>query len=214
MSLYKSLKRGLFLGGAFLKPQTPFLPLELLAWVTISFWMLIPLFWLPLHLFPGLKKRLRKGYYLLIMSLWGLLSALAFKLKVQLWLGRLDFPLFLRLIGTVGILAGLALQLLTLIYLKSQIIGLPHLEGTQGRLVVQGPFAWCRHPTYLAHTLLFWGAFLFTGYGSVGLVALLDFLVVQALIIPLEEKELRSRFGSSYQVYQKKVPKFWPRVFK
>jgi protein-S-isoprenylcysteine O-methyltransferase Ste14 len=37
-------------------------------------------------------------------------------------------------------------------------------------------------------------------------VAVLDALVVNAMVIPLEERELVERFGKEYEEYRRKVP--------
>jgi len=67
-----------------------------------------------------------------------------------------------------------------------------------------------RHPTYFAHTLMFAGIFLMTGYTGTGVLALLDFLSSYFVITKLEEKELLDRFGNDYRKYRKRVPKFFP----
>ena len=79
--------------------------------------------------------------------------------------------------------------------------------------MAEGPFSIVRHPTYLAHTLIFSGVFLITEVTSVGIITLLDFIIINTIIIPLEEKELLSRFGEDYEFYKKKVPsRFFPRI--
>jgi len=62
--------------------------------------------------------------------------------------------------------------------------------------------------------LLWLGFFLLTGFISLGLLALLDFLLTYFFIIPLEEKELVQRFEQEYIDYKKRVPKFFPRLSK
>lgn len=73
-----------------------------------------------------------------------------------------------------------------------------------------GPFSLVRHPTYLAHSLIFVGVFLMTGFTGTGALALVDFLISYFLTIPLEERELNGRFRGAYRRYQKRVPKFFP----
>jgi protein-S-isoprenylcysteine O-methyltransferase Ste14 len=53
---------------------------------------------------------------------------------------------------------------------------------------------------------MFLGVFLLTGIVSVGVVAAVDAVVVNAVVIPLEERELSARFGVEYEEYRKKVP--------
>jgi protein-S-isoprenylcysteine O-methyltransferase Ste14 len=62
---------------------------------------------------------------------------------------------------------------------------------------------------------MFSGVFLITGVLSVGVVAVADFIVVNSVIIPLEEKELTDRFGEAYTSYKKNVPaKVFPVFFR
>jgi protein-S-isoprenylcysteine O-methyltransferase Ste14 len=49
------------------------------------------------------------------------------------------------------------------------------------------------------------GVFLLTGVASIGVAAVLDALVVNTIIIPLEERELAARFEESEE-YRKRVP--------
>jgi protein-S-isoprenylcysteine O-methyltransferase Ste14 len=56
--------------------------------------------------------------------------------------------------------------------------------------------------------------FLITGVVTVGIVTLLDFVVMNAVVIPLEERELGGRFGEEYKKYKERVPQFFPRIFR
>jgi protein-S-isoprenylcysteine O-methyltransferase Ste14 len=56
------------------------------------------------------------------------------------------------------------------------------------------------------------GVFLVTGVTAAGVVALLDYLIINAIVIPMEDRELAERFGDGYRDYMKKVPKYFPRI--
>jgi protein-S-isoprenylcysteine O-methyltransferase Ste14 len=56
------------------------------------------------------------------------------------------------------------------------------------------------------------GIYLYTKVIAVGIVALLDFIVINTAVIPLEDKELLRRFGDEYNQYKKKVPGFFPVI--
>lgn len=74
-------------------------------------------------------------------------------------------------------------------------------------------FSVVRHPTYLAHTALFLGVFLFTGVIAVGIITLIDFILISVIITPLEDRELTTRFGREYEEYKKRVRwKFIPGI--
>jgi protein-S-isoprenylcysteine O-methyltransferase Ste14 len=104
--------------------------------------------------------------------------------------------------------SGAVLQIWTLILLTLPgIMGMPEVTRVvPGRLVTAGPFGLLRHPTYLSHTLMFAGLFLWTETAALGAVAVIDALVVNAMVIPLEERELLERFGKEYEEYRRKVP--------
>jgi protein-S-isoprenylcysteine O-methyltransferase Ste14 len=86
-------------------------------------------------------------------------------------------------------------------------MGMPEVTtGVPGRLMTRGPFAVLRHPTYLSHTLMLLGVFLWTEVIVLGIVTAIDALVVNIMVIPLEERELLERFGKEYEEYRRKVP--------
>ncbi len=185
---------------------------DLLATLATSFWPVIPLFWLPVHLLPWVRKTLGLLFYPLIVAFWIFLTYVVFTHRLFAALGLLSFPYLIKFSGALLIFGGLYLKLLTIFYLKHRILGLPHFRPSpQDTLVTEGPFRLCRHPSYLSHTLFFLGTFLLTGYLVVGVIALLDFLITRFLIIPLEEKELLVRFGPAYEKYRRQTPTFFPR---
>jgi protein-S-isoprenylcysteine O-methyltransferase Ste14 len=126
---------------------------------------------------------------------------------------KITLPLLCALIGWALLLSGTLLHIWTARLLGLWgIIGVPELsDKVEEHLVAEGPFSIVRHPTYLAHTLMFSGVFFITGSLAVGIVALVDGIVVNSIIIPLEEKELAGRFGEEYASYKRKVPsQFFP----
>jgi protein-S-isoprenylcysteine O-methyltransferase Ste14 len=67
-----------------------------------------------------------------------------------------------------------------------------------------------RNPLYDTDLCLIVGAALLTGSWALVLVATL-YLAQLALQLPLEERELRGRFGVPYLRYCELVPRFFPR---
>ena len=61
---------------------------------------------------------------------------------------------------------------------------------------------------------MFFGIFLITETAAVGIVTLLDFVLVNVIIIPLEDRELLKRFGENYKKYKEKVPGFFPLLMR
>jgi protein-S-isoprenylcysteine O-methyltransferase Ste14 len=187
---------------------------DLLALATITVWPVIPLFWIPVHCSPGIFRRLGSLTYLMPTLLWPPLAYLIFDSREMLLRYRLDLPLPVRISGAFVLAAGVALQIWTGVLLSIRgLMGIPEISpGKSDRLVSGGAFSVVRHPTYLSHTLMLAGMFLLTDVASVGVVALLDFAVINAFVIPLEEKELTARFGNGYIEYQKKVPRYFPKI--
>ncbi len=189
---------------------------DLLAIMTIMFWLVIPLFWIPVHFFSVSYKRIGLKAYLLPIFTWLPLCFLIYENRDLLLLCKIAIPFLLSFTGWALIMVGTALHIWTVRLLGIWgIIGMPEVLGTvQMNLVTAGPFSEVRHPTYLAHTLLFLGVFLVSGIVFVGIATIVDFLTVTALIIPLEEKELSKRFGTEFDIYKEKVPyRFIPRIF-
>ena len=190
---------------------------DILAIATLMFWPIIPLFWIPVHMATDLFRRLGLFAYLLPSVTWLPVAFLIYGNGAFLIQSRIALPLVLNALGNPLFIIGILLHIWTAILLGGLgIIGVPEIfSKVKSALVKNGPFSVVRHPTYLAHTLIFTGVFLITEVSAVGIVAVVDFIVVNTIIIPFEEKELLSRFGTEYELYKKQVPaRFFPHVFR
>ena len=189
---------------------------DLLALAALFFWPVVPLFWIPVHGFPRVFKRLGLFTYLMPAILLPPIFYLIFLNRGFLLSYRTDIPLLLRIGGAALLLAGTLLHIRTGILLSLRgLVGLPEISRkTKSRLVTEGAFSLVRHPTYLAHTLMFAGVFLISGVITTGIITVVDLIVVNAFVIPLEEKELSGRFKEEYEAYRKRVPRFFPRIGK
>jgi protein-S-isoprenylcysteine O-methyltransferase Ste14 len=87
--------------------------------------------------------------------------------------------------------------------------------GTVGGtfLIVSGPFAYVRNPLYLGNLLMYlgFGIMSYSLFPYLQIIALLFFYFQYHFIVKEEEKYLAETFGSAYQDYSKKVPRFIPR---
>jgi len=165
------------------------------------------------HGLSKIFKKLGLLTYAMPLLTWLPLAFLIYRGKALLFSWKIEPSVALRLFGIILLVAG------TILHLRAGkllgpwgLIGLPEVSSRiEGKLVTKGPFSVVRHPTYLAHTLMFSGIFFMTGAVAVGIITFIDFLLVYVLIIPLEEKELLKRFGKDYNLYREKVPKLFPR---
>jgi len=92
------------------------------------------------------------------------------------------------------------------------ILGLAELapDKRPGRLITTGVYAIIRHPRYLHLYLGFLGSALIANYLALYLVVALWLPGIYVIVL-LEEKELRDRFGPAYDEYCRRVPRFIPR---
>jgi protein-S-isoprenylcysteine O-methyltransferase Ste14 len=91
--------------------------------------------------------------------------------------------------------------------------GLPELapERYPTTLVTEGIYARIRHPRYVQFMIAFLGWALLANYLCL-YVLWLVWIPAIYLIVLLEERELRDRFGSEYEAYGRRVPRFVPRL--
>ncbi len=185
---------------------------DLIALLAIIIWPVIPLFWVPVHGLSRFFKRIGALTYIMPALIWPPIAYLIYLNRFFLLHYKIDLHLIVRISGVFILLAGVLLQIWTgrLLSLLG-LMGFPEVSrNAEGRLVTEGAFSFVRHPTYLSHTLMFFGIFLLSGVIAVGVVALLDFLVINLAVIPLEEKELLDRFGEEFLRYKMRVPGYFP----
>jgi protein-S-isoprenylcysteine O-methyltransferase Ste14 len=115
-------------------------------------------------------------------------------------------------VGFVIALAGEALRLWGVSWTGSETRTTGAAGGTF--LIVSGPFAYVRNPLYIGNILLYIGLGImsFAVFPVLQIIALCFFLWQYHLIIDLEEKYLRDRFGEDYSDYVKNVSSITPRI--
>lgn len=91
-------------------------------------------------------------------------------------------------------------------------LGLPELapERHRGKLLTEGVYARLRHPRYVELVVALLGYALIANYLAIYILFLLC-LPLLYLIVVLEERELRERFGEAYRDYCRQVPRFLPK---
>ncbi|MDX2004177.1 MAG: isoprenylcysteine carboxylmethyltransferase family protein [Meiothermus sp.] len=80
-----------------------------------------------------------------------------------------------------------------------------------GRLAVSGPYAYVRHPQYLAFILILVG-FLLQWPTLLTLLMFPVLVVMYTRLARQEEREVRASLGREYDAYAARVPAFWPRL--
>ena len=79
------------------------------------------------------------------------------------------------------------------------------------KLIDSGVYSWVRHPMYLG-ILMFCLAFLFAVLSLVSLAVWIIFFILYDKMATYEEKDLIHRLGEEYIAYQRRVPKWCPRL--
>jgi protein-S-isoprenylcysteine O-methyltransferase Ste14 len=94
--------------------------------------------------------------------------------------------------------------------LTSRILaGVPELSRDKGRLLTEGIYARTRNPRYLEFLLFALGFVAIANHAGTWLLWALCFPGVH-LVVLLEERELRDRFGAEYDAYCRRVARYLP----
>src|SRR5579864_1347324 len=190
--------------------------LETIGWIACVVYATIPTFWLLIH--PQVeywRSRPRSPFRVLLpvwIGMWLLLAAITAP-----WRGLMIYHRWWCWIPAAGLFCvGL------LLYRSSgnsfslrQLGGLPELlpGHREQRLVTTGIRARVRHPVYLGHLceMLAWSM----GTGLAICWALTAFaMLTGAVMIRMEDAELKNRFGEEYAAYRSRVPAVIPRIGK
>jgi protein-S-isoprenylcysteine O-methyltransferase Ste14 len=105
--------------------------------------------------------------------------------------------------------------------LRAWVLGLVQ-DGTSGQnekliavaLNTEGPYALTRNPLYLGNLGICIGLCLIAHDAWLLLLVGALFALQYRFIIAAEEDFLRGRFGTAYEAYSARVPRFWPRLSK
>jgi protein-S-isoprenylcysteine O-methyltransferase Ste14 len=192
--------------------------LRFVGWTLCVVYSTVPLFWIVIH--PNIeswrcrKQQGRPAYKALIplwMGMWIMMGAVSWPWHgVLLWRSSLAW-----LAGALLLSTGLFL------YARArhgfsplQLSGQHEIESDQHRqeLVIAGIRRKVRHPIYLGHLceMLGWSI----GTGMAALFGLTAFAIVTgAIMIRMEDAELRQRFGEQFETYRREVPAIVPRLW-
>jgi protein-S-isoprenylcysteine O-methyltransferase Ste14 len=172
------------------------------------------LLWLAIH--PCASFWRRRGpawtYVLLGVPVIGFMVA-AWLLRRALLGKDLGTTAFTLIPAIICVAAGLQLNRLRRKQLDfGTLSGIPELSKKlyPGKLLTDGLYGRIRHPRYVEVYLLTFGYALFANYLGVYLLMILS-MPLMYFVVLLEERELRQRFGTAYEEYCRRVPRFLPR---
>jgi protein-S-isoprenylcysteine O-methyltransferase Ste14 len=78
-------------------------------------------------------------------------------------------------------------------------------------LVVTGFYRYVRNPIYVGVLMIFLGHFLWFGSWALLIYAVCAFIGVHVFVLLYEEPALKRKFGTTYEEYLKRVPRWIPK---
>jgi protein-S-isoprenylcysteine O-methyltransferase Ste14 len=169
------------------------------------------LWWFVVHPFIGFWRRL--GARAAMWTVSGLMLGLVLALVPvrNVLLGRdLGTSRPLAALAALLMTVGAALGLWRRRHLTQRmLLGTNELEGDASTLLTQGPYAVIRHPRYVEVAVFTFAYASFANYVGAWLVAVLAIPLLHAVVV-MEEKELARRFGTAWEEYRARVPRYVP----
>lgn len=121
-------------------------------------------------------------------------------------IGSLFYGLGNIIIGVMAIIIGGIVAIWTILIQINLASGTPFPMLPTKKLLIVGPFKYCRNPMTLGTIIAYGGIAILSG----SFTALLAVATFAAILIGylkiIEEKELQLRFGSEYTEYKRKTP--------
>ncbi len=121
-------------------------------------------------------------------------------------------PAAMKIAGVVIYLLGITIQLYTTVLFKMFAQGtLAPWQPTQ-KLVIRGPYLYCRNPMITGVLMMLAGEALFFNARGIGIWTCMFFVVNTMFFIFKEEPDMLERFGEAYAHYKKHVPRWMPKM--
>ncbi len=124
----------------------------------------------------------------------------------SLGLGSFFFGSGNIVLGAIAILLGGILAVWTILTQITLASGTPFPMLPTQKLLVVGPFKYCRNPMTLGTIIAYAGIAVWVGSLTALIVVALFALFLVSYLKLIEEKELELRFGSEYSEYKKRTP--------
>jgi len=173
------------------------------------------LLWYCIHPFARHWRRVGAAgtYAILTPPLLGL-SAWTFSHRERILVVDYGLDMRLLVLGGLCVLAAGVLAAKRGRVLEARVLaGLPELspEKYPQTLLTDGIYATIRHPRYVELTLWVLAYAAVANYRA-SWIAFACLPPTLFVVVLLEERELRERFGSEYVAYERRVPRFLPRI--
>lgn len=123
---------------------------------------------------------------------------------------RLDLPTWLRVGGGLLGLATVPMNVWILASIGANISETV-LTKESHRLVDHGPYARVRHPLYTSGLAMLLALSLLAANWAMLALTTVAGIVIAAVVVPREERELERRFGGAYADYRRQTGAFLPR---
>lgn len=171
------------------------------------------LYWIIVHPLAGFWRRLGpKRAFWIVGVICALPAILVILNRDRLMAIDFGTQWVLVTLGLILVIISSVLRVQHRRFLTFRILaGVPELSEQPGQLLTKGIYSKIRHPRYVEAIIGLGGWALVCNHLSVylGVAACVPAL---GIVIWLEEKELRARFGEEYEEYERRVPRFIPRL--
>lgn len=128
------------------------------------------------------------------------------------WQVALPFPPGAGLAGAAALVIASALGIWSAVAMSTRGLGTPLPSAMPNRLVIAGPYRWIRNPMALAGVVQGASVGLIMNSWLVIAYAVAGSLVWNYVVRPLEESDLRTRFGDDFERYRAAVRCWIPRL--
>jgi len=173
------------------------------------------LLWFFVHPFTRRWRKLGPALsYLILAAMLASIMVIIYQFRVPLLRVHFGVSRPLTVLAAALFLVSLALGILRTCRLGPAVmLGVPQLSAQDrpGTLITDGIYSHLRHPRYVEAGLGLLAVALFANYLSVYIIAA-AYLPIVYLVVLLEERELRDRFGEQYEQYANRVPRFFPSI--
>lgn len=190
------------------------LVLDLPAQLLVIFYPGVLVFWLIIHSNIERWRKVGQRAFWIASIGWPLTAGPLLYFRAEIFALRWNMPHVVAGLGIIAFVVTLVLgwQASRSISRRT-LIGLAELEPHKNNepLLETGIYSKTRNPIYLAHWLLIFFTAAITGFAANWILFALDSILLP-LIVRVEERELRGRYGSEYAAYTRRVPRFFPRL--